>query len=364
MKYVTLLLLGLLMAAGCTAPAVFSEPGDLKLQEVARSQRRWTGVAISPFDDVFVCYPRWSDDVTFSVGRISADRIARPFPDRAWNTWSPGDDPATHFVCVQSVYADTHNRLWVLDAASPKFGGIVPGGAKLVCFDIPSGRLIHNYRFSPNVLLPNTYLNDVRVDNNYGYAYITDSGAGGLIVLNIGDGEDNGKARRLLDASPATHAEKIDVMINGSPWTFLGQKPVVNVDGIAVSHDGEWLYFHALTGRTLYRIKTEWLRDDRLTVNQTLDLVQRLGVDRPCDGMEIDGHGNVYLTSVEQNCITRALPNEDRTVRYERLLTDSRLQWPDSFAWGSGGSLYVTTSRLGSNSEGGPYRLFKLVANP
>lgn len=364
MKYVALLLLGLVVLSGCAPSAVFSKPGDLKLQEVARSQRRWTGVAVSPFGDIFVNYPRWSDDTTFSVGRIGADRIARPFPNTAWNTWAPGDDPATHFVCVQSVYADSHNRLWVLDAASPKMAGIVSGGAKLVCFDIPTGKLIRNYRFAADMLLPNSYLNDVRVDNNYGFAYISDSGAGGLLVVNIQDGEQNGKTRRLLDASPATHAEKIDVTINGSPWTFLGRKPVVNVDGLALSRNGQWLYFHALTGRTLYRINTEWLRDDRLTASQTVDLVQRMGFDRPCDGMEVDAGGNVYLTDVEQNCITRAVPKEDGTVRYEKMLTDSRLEWPDSLAWDSAGALYVTTSRLGSDSEGGPYRLFKLVTNP
>ena len=357
MKYVALLLLGLFVFAGCASPTVFYKPGDLKLQEVARSQRRWTGVAVSPGGTIFVNYPRWSDDVTFSVGQLGTDRIARPFPDLAWNKWSADQDPATHFVCVQSVVADSHNRLWVLDAASPKLEGVVSGGAKLVCFDIASGKLIHNYRFSPSVVLPNSYLNDVRIDTKLNYAYITDSGAGGLIVLDL----QNGKARRLLDNSPATHAEKIDVMINGSPWTFLGSKPQVHADGIALSKGGRWLYFHALTGRGLYRIDTQWLRDDRVTASQVADLVQRVGTDRPCDGMEIDQAGNLYLTDIEQSSITRVVRNENGTVRYDKLLSDSRLEWPDSFAWDSMGNLYVTTSRLGSAGEKGPFRLFKLV---
>ena len=359
MKYVAMLLLGLFVLAGCAAPAVFYKPGDLKLQEVARSQRRWTGVAVSPGGTLFVNYPRWSDDVTFSVGRLDSDRIARPFPDLAWNTWAADQDPATHFVCVQSVVADSYNRLWVLDAASPKLAGVVSGGAKLVCFDIASGSLIHNYRFSASVVLPNSYLNDVRIDTNLNYAYITDSGAGGLIVVNL----QNGKARRVLDNSPATHAENIDVMINGSPWTFMGQKPQVHADGLALSKNGQWLYFHALTGRGLYRIDTQWLRDDRVTASQAADLVQRVGTDRPCDGMEIDQAGNLYLTDIEQSSITRAVPNENGTMRYEKMVSDSRLEWPDSFAWDSMGNLYVTTSRLGSADGKGPFRLFKLVVS-
>ena len=29
-----------------------------------------------------------------------------PYPNRAWNQWTEGLDPAEHFVCVQSVYVD------------------------------------------------------------------------------------------------------------------------------------------------------------------------------------------------------------------------------------------------------------------
>lgn len=37
------------------------------------------------------------------------------------------------------------------------------------------------------------------------------------------------------------------------------------VDGIALSPDGQYLYYQALTGRTLYRIATAALRDSTLS---------------------------------------------------------------------------------------------------
>lgn len=357
MRHIVLLLVAVSILAGCSAPPAFYKSGELMAHEVARSDRQWTGVAVSSGGTVFVSYPRWSDEAGFSVGRFDRDGVVHAFPDLNWNTWTPGADPANHFVCVQSVVVDRLGRLWVLDPASPKFAGVVPGGAKLVCFDTATGQMLHNYRFAAPIVRPDSYLNDVRIDPDSGYAYITDSGVGGLVVLELA----TGTARRVLDSSPATHAEDIPVVINGEPWLRDGKTPRINADGIALSRDGQMLYFHALTGKTLSCIRTQWLQDDRVSENQLAGLVQRVGVDRPCDGMEIDLAGNVYLTDIERSAITRVVPNGDGTVRYEKLVTDSRLEWPDSLAWDISGNLYVTTSRINLTDKSGPYRLLKIV---
>ena len=43
-----------------------------------------------------------------------------------------------------------------------------------------------------------------------------------------------------------------------------GKAPEVHADGIAFDKKGGWLYYHPLTGVTLYRIKTDHLRDETL----------------------------------------------------------------------------------------------------
>ena len=60
------------------------------------------------------------------------------------------------------------------------------------------------------------------------------------------------------------------------------------------------------------------------------------------DGMEVDGNGHVYLTDLEHN----AVAVRDRDGRVRTLVKDERLNWPDTFAWGPDGWLYVTTSQI------------------
>ena len=71
---------------------------EVELVEVASSERLWTGVAVSKKGRIFVNYPRWSDDVTFSVGEINATGGAVPFPDEEWNTWDGSTASADRFV--------------------------------------------------------------------------------------------------------------------------------------------------------------------------------------------------------------------------------------------------------------------------
>src|ERR1700712_4645410 len=45
-----------------------------------------------------------------------------------------------HWVCVQSVVADRQGNVWVLDAAAPAQGAVVPMGPKLVKIDLATNR--------------------------------------------------------------------------------------------------------------------------------------------------------------------------------------------------------------------------------
>ncbi|HEY3348055.1 MAG TPA: L-dopachrome tautomerase-related protein, partial [Nitrospirota bacterium] len=241
------------------------KPGETGLVLVAESPRQWTGVAVSKGNRLFVNFPRWSDEVPVSVAEIGADGKTVPFPDAEWNSWTEGKDAATHFVCVQSVYFDGDGFLWVLDPANPKFGGVVANGPKLVKFDIAARKPVQTIAFNERVALPNSYLNDVRIDTKRGFAYITDSGVGAIVVVNL----KTGKSKRVLEDHFSTASQDIRVIISGKEWLRNGVRLQVQADGIALDPAGQKLYFKALTGRSLYRIDTNWLRDDKL-VNGTL----------------------------------------------------------------------------------------------
>jgi sugar lactone lactonase YvrE len=175
----------------------------------------------------------------------------------------------------------------------------------------------------------------------------------GLVVLDLSTQE----SRRVLDDSPSTHAEDTILTIEGRPWRRPdGSNPKVHADGIALSPDREWLYYQALTGRTLYRIPTAALRDPKISKEELARAVQVVGTPGPADGLETTAAGIIH-TSLEANALVLVRP--DGTTK--TLVQDPRLAWPDSLAFGEGGELWVTTSLIHRGPKPGePYGLWRV----
>src|SRR5215218_432456 len=120
-----------------------------------------TGVTVSQKGRIFVNFPRWGDEVPFTVAEVREGK-AIAYPDEAMNQTDPHD------------LAD---RLWILDTGSPMFQPTKYGGPKLLCVDLNMNQVVKKILFPQNVALPTTYLNDVRFDlqrGKEGIAYITD----------------------------------------------------------------------------------------------------------------------------------------------------------------------------------------------
>jgi hypothetical protein len=90
-----------------------------------------TGVSVSHTGRIFVNFPKWGDEVSFTEAEIR-DGKAVAYPDEAMNQTDP-QDPAVALVSVQSVVVDPVDRLWILDTGSPMFQPTRYGGPKLVC---------------------------------------------------------------------------------------------------------------------------------------------------------------------------------------------------------------------------------------
>ncbi|WP_086592115.1 L-dopachrome tautomerase-related protein [Hymenobacter crusticola] len=324
------------------------------LAQVATSTVQWTGVGVSKEGRIFANFPRMeTDTIPYSVAEVSGNQ-ATPFPNAEWNTWNSSLPAQNRFVCVQSVIVDDQNFLWVLDAASPQMRGVVQNGAKLLKFDIGTKQLVQRIDFPQTVVYPASYLNDVRVDTQKKFAYITDSNLGAIIVVNLATGE----SRRLLGNHPSTKSENLIITVEGRVWrNQSGELPSIDSDGLALSPDRNYIYYHALTGRTLYRIGTQYLQDATLPGPQLAQKVENLGQTEPTDGMEFDPAGNLYLTTIQLNAVTRITPNNQTQI----VSQSTQLKWPDSYAVGSDGFLYVTTSQLHipRSQRTEPYRIFK-----
>jgi uncharacterized protein (TIGR02246 family) len=331
------------------------QPPLASLEVVAESDRLWTGVAVARDGRIFVNYPRWFEDPAFSVGVLDKQGVARAYPDAEWNRWEPSLPPDKHFICVQSVFVDADGFLWILDPANPGFQGVVAGGPKLVQVDPKTDKVVRTIRFDEAVAPARSYLNDVRIDTRTRTAYLTDSSTGALVVVDL----ESGTSRRLLADHPSTKSEGAVLTIGGKEWrTASGGVPQIHVDGLALDPSGEHLYYQALSGRTLYRISTAALRDAKLSAADLGARVEKVGETGAADGILFGPDGKLYLSAVEEDAVKRFDP---ATRQVETVVRDPRIAWPDSFAAGPDGSLYLNICQLHTMPEpGGPWRIFRI----
>ena len=297
-----------------------NKTGGASLVEVARSDRQWTGVAVTRDGRIFVNYPRWSDDVPVSVGEVMPGGDVKPYPNGEMNRWDDTQSPKNHFVGVQSVYVDRENILWILDTGNPQFTGVIPGGPKLIAIDPAIDTIIRVYPFGDDVVRSDSYLNDVRIDTRLKYAYISDSDAGGIVVLNL----RTGACRRVLADHPSALSEDVVLTIGGKEWRRPdGTIPSVQTDGIALSPDGGYVYYQALTGRTLYRIESARLRDWNLSAGRLGEHVETVAKSGAADGIMFGPGGEpLSFSAIEEDAVNILTPGG--TV--ETIVSDPRLQ--------------------------------------
>ena len=294
-----------------------------------------TGVTISHNGRLFANFPRWHENLPFSVVEVNLNGEYTPYPNTDWNTWN-GQPVENKFTCVQSVVAH-ENSLFVLDPASPMMKGVV-GNAMLYEFDLATDQLINKWSFDKSIAPEKSYLNDLRIDREAGKIYITESGVGAIVVLDL----KTGKPRRLLDQHFSTKSEDIWLTVEGKQWVKEGEKPQMHADGIALSNNKEYLYYHALTGYGLYRISTKALNEESLDEKALAEKVESLGNTSAPDGMIFDRRGNLYFGDLERNAIMCLTPDGESKV----LVQDSEIKWPDTFTIDEQDNFYFTTSRI------------------
>lgn len=290
-----------------------------------------TGITVSKDGRIFANAPRWRKGVPFSVVEIMPDKTIKPYPNESINNWEIGDNISNKFISVQSVVAHG-NYLYVLDTANPMFKGLI-AEPRVYVYDLNNNKLVKTYTFPDSVVKKNSYTNDLRVDDKNRKIYFTDSGAAGLIILDT----KTGQFTRVLDNHPYTKAEFDHLTINGKEW-----KNTVHADGIELDNKNDILYIHALTGYTLYGIKTNDLLDPKALKNDKPFTVKTSAPD----GMIIDDNGNLYFGDLEHNNISYLTPNRKEI---KILINADDVKWPDTFSIYDG-YLYFSNSRISETS--------------
>ena len=304
------------------------------------------GAKLDSEGNIYVSTARWAGaEIPATLSKLVKGKKGwelEPYPSSKFNDISS----KLGLKAVLGFEIDRNDVMWILDQGHVA-GKMKEGDAKLILWDIKKEKELQRYTFSNQEADPKcSFLNDIAVDNDSGFAYITDSGIfcdplhGGLIVYD----SKNNKARRILDQHKFT---------NNEPHFFfnIDDRPVLKnggmqtgADGIALSGNKNTVYWTNLTGNSLYSLDTDLLRD--FSVNETiLENAVRLETSLPSntDGMTSDRAGNLYMTALSLDGLMK---RDAKTGQLSRFVHHPEMNWPDTLAWGSDGSLYIVSNHL------------------
>jgi sugar lactone lactonase YvrE len=357
---------GLLVAAQKFAEAQDAGKVGPPLQTVKAfgDDFRLVGVGVSAEGRVFATAPSSQVRSRFSMVEVDPKTGAvTPYPDAAWNTFSEQGDGKSEWISVQALWVDKSDHLWALDSSLPKVDQerLPP---KLVEFDLSTNRAIRQYDFK-GVVSANDSLNDVRIDTAHDYAYLTNAGnKGSLVVLDLKTGE----ARQVLVGDRSTFADPSQHLMIGNEVALRpdGSVVAIQADGIALSPDAQWLYYRPLTDHNYWRVPTAALRDARLSEAELAKKVEYLGSSVLSGGLIMDGNGTLYAGDLEHGTVVTLTLTPDKKLRSRIFVSDpSKLSWADGFAI-SGGTLYIADSHLwevafkNNRPRSGPFTIFKV----
>ncbi|WP_244894874.1 major royal jelly family protein [Acetobacter indonesiensis] len=290
-----------------------------------------SGVVVADNGRVFIGFPRHAvNHKGATLGELVNGRV-QPWPNAALSMPS-STAPADRLMSIHGMTLDAQGRLWAIDDGKLAGQPLQPGAAKVVCFDIAANRLLHSIVLKNPALLPDSHMNDLRVDLTHGpqgTVYVTDSSFGhspALVVVDVATGAQ----RRVLATHPSTQAEPgFMAVVEGVPLVYdPAQKPrfvVGGADGITLSPTSDRLYYAALTSRKLYSVPTAILSDPKVSEADLAKSVRYEGEKGTADGLATDSQGRIYTTNFEHDCILRR--NTDGS--FDLIVHDPRILSPD-----------------------------------
>ena len=339
--------------APVAAPPASRPVGAMELALAVAAPSSPTGLAIARGGRIFVMMPRFTGKEPITLGEAMPDGSVKPYPDAETNRPNPKKPQASLFHVPNGVF-DRNDLFWVLDAGLPEGKGApVPGGAKIVAIDIAQNKVRRVIPLDAGVV-PQSSLNDLRVDVRDGraMAYVTDQGQGedgAILAIDL----TSGQVTRRLSGHASTKSQKgIVKFVERRPVMEQkgeepAQSPKGGANGIAISPDGERLYYAPLMGRRLYGIDTAGLVDPKVSDAEVAAGVRDLGEKGLTGGLIADSKDRVYLSLQEHNAVGRRDPDGTLTV----IAADDRLIWADTFWITPDRWLYVSASQVNRRPE-------------
>lgn len=319
------------------------------------------GMTITPNGSVFLSLHQFLD-YSVSVVEVTTKGEVRPFPRQSMSTVD--GEGTLKLDSVLGLQSDKRGVVWMLD--NGRRGETTP---KLVAWDTKDDELAKVVYLPEPATIPTSFVNDLALDPEEPFIYISDPAAGkdaALIVVNT----ETGLARRVLQGHISVIPQGRDLRIDGKPvfsQRVDGTKlrPIAGVNPIAVDRKGEWVYFGPTDSDVLYRIGASDLQNEDLSPADLASRVEGWAEKPICDGISIDSKGNIYVSDISAKAI--GVINA-RSKKYQQYIRHGDFLWPDGLCFGNDGRLYFYASQLhlmpqfngGRKISKNPYFLFKI----
>ena len=241
------------------------------------------------------------------------------------------------FDSVLDLTIDNQGRLWTIDHGNHGFGA-----PRLLAFDLRTGEVVHDHRFSDSVAPMGSCLRDLEVSSDGRFVVIADGSIlrknPAIIVYEIAPNE----ARRILESHESVSAENYLIRSPGRELSFIGGLFTlkVGVSGIAIDASDQWLYYAAVNQDGLFRVPMQYVTDGSVPSATLAKHVERFSEKPLSDGLITDAAGNVYITDIEHNSIS--VVGENRQPR--TLVRSARIRWAGDLARGPDGYFFVSDS--------------------
>jgi len=296
-------------------------------------------------NDIYVTVPRWLRGVPSTLNKLSPNNhsILMPFP--SWDLQDPSNPNG--FKYIQSMEIDSKGRMWIIDVGRLNIvddpQSVINGPAKISVLDLETQEIVKSLELSNEIAPYNaSFLNDIVLDEERGFAYISDTSAAVIIY------DFNRNVARRWASDTMKNEPEVNFTIDGVSY---GNKVFTTaVDGIALTRDGNHLFYCALQGLHLYTIKTELLRDFTIDDDILESNVRNLGVKKaPSDGMTVGRHDDMlYFGGLTTDALYRWDIREEFNQENQKIVEENseNLHWVDTFSWGEDGHLVMTSNKL------------------
>lgn len=287
------------------------------------------GLCVLPNGDYIISCHQFFDPV-YRVMRMKRDGSWEPFPNIEMNVPGGVSAPGKQLDSVVGIVCDSKGVVWMLDN-----GRRTEQPPKLVAWDTKKNRLRASLPIS--AVVRTSFLKNLVLDPNHPIIYISDPANGeeaAIIVVDI----TTGLSRRVLQGHESVKPQAgLEIQLDGQPVVVKradgeAVSLLAGVSPIALDKKGTWLYYGPRNGRTLFKIRTDLLRNESLSPDSLQAQFKGVSQKPICDSMAIDSRSNIYFTDIARGSIDY-VTSDDEYLDLRILVRDPRIIWPGGIVY-------------------------------